>query len=689
MSDATGSSRYRLDAAVDWLRAYMTRQRQVTLLLAVVVGVAVYAIGEGVFPSLTQNHDEAVYLQQAEMLLDGRLKMRPPVEESFRPWFFVAEGGEIYPKYTPVTAAFFAVGGLLGSYRLSLAVIAALAVVLTVAVVSEVFDERTGLIAAGLLAVSPLFVVQAAVFLPYIPAFTLNLLFAWAYLRGTRTGRRRFAALAGGAIGLSFWARPYTAILFAAPFVCHALWTMRALDREVILRQSVTAVLGLAGVGVALAYNAVMTGDPLLFPYEAFAPRDGPGFGQREITGYEREYTPSLALEANARNLWHYGTRWTPAGVVGTAAAIAGLLTVARRPEWRRDPRVLALFGLLVTIPLGNLYFWGTLNVLGNLSDPNDGLIAVLGPYYHVGLLLPTVTAGALGVQRAVELAAGVRDRTDSRQIARVVTATFFVTGTVLAGVTGAAVVAPLSENYEATQQYENAYEPFDDREFENGLVFLPTPYGDWLNHPFQMLRNDPDYEGEVVYSLQHREFEVVDAFPERTLYRYTFRGEWLPFLGRSVEPRLREIDHVSGEAVTLDLSLGLPEAVEIVEVRASVDGEGDSTASALPNDGIDVNVTAADGAVDVQSASFEENLTVAHDGESPLRLVTFVDYGALGGFEYVVTLPLQEDGEYRALTPYMEVCEVPSRCGGAAAYVPGEHRAGVWMEASLSASDE
>ena len=139
---------------------------------------------------------------------------------------------------------------------------------------------------------------------------------------------------------------------------------------------------------------------------------------------------------------------------------------------------------------------------------------------------------------------------------------------------------------------------------------------------------------------------------------------------------------------MTLDLSLGLPEAVEIVEVRASVDGEGDSTASALPNDGIDVNVTAADGAVDVQSASFEENLTVAHDGESPLRLVTFVDYGALGGFEYVVTLPLQEDGEYRALTPYMEVCEVPSRCGGAAAYIPGEHRAGVWMEASLSASD-
>ncbi|MEF8899865.1 MAG: glycosyltransferase family 39 protein [Halovenus sp.] len=670
----------RVGRLVEWCR-----DRRATLLLAVLTGVAVYLIGEGVFPHYTANHDEAVYLQQAEMLLEGELTMTPPVAESFRPWFFVAEDGVLYPKYTPVTAGLFALGGLVGSYRLALAVLAALAVALIKGVVSEVFDDRTGLLAAGSLALSPLFVVQAAVFLPYVPAFVLNLLFAWAYLRADRTGDRGFAALAGGAIGFSFWARPYTAVLFAAPFICHALWTLRTLDRQTVLRQSLTAALGLAGVAVALGYNAVVTGDPLLFPYEAFAPRDGPGFGTRELLGYERNYTPALALEATARNLWQYSTQWAPAGFVGTAVAAIGAGAVLRRPQRRTDPRVLAVLGTLVTIVAGNVYFWGTLNVLGDLSNPNDGLISILGPYYHVGLLLPLVTLGAVGITWLGGVTGRLRTRLGG-DATRVLTAGGVVAVLLVAGATVGAIAAPLADNYGTTQEYERAYEPIERSSFDHDLVFLPTPYGDWLNHPFQPLRNDPDFDGEVVYALKHREFAVVDAFPDRTLYRYTFRGEWAPFTGRSVTPLLREIDHVSGQRVRLDLTMGVPDGAGIVELRASVDGEGDSTAAALGGD-IDATVVASGGNISVRSPSFERNLTVAHDGESPLRLVTYVGYGALGGFEYVTRLPLlREDGEYRALSPYLEVCRVPSRCGGEAAYIPGQHRAGVSMNATLSA---
>lgn len=675
----------RLGHVVEWGQNRLTRDRQVTLLLAVLTGVIVYLVGESVFSYYTTNHDEAVYLQQAEMLLEGQLRMYPPVEESFRPWFFIEEDGSMYPKYTPVTAGFFALGGLVGSYRLVLAVLAALAVALTDGVVSEIFDDRTGLLAAGLVAVSPLFVVQSSAFLPYMPAFTLNLLFAWAYLRADRTGSRRLAALAGAAVGLSFWARPYTAVLFATPFVCHALWTLRTLDWTTMLRQSIVAALGLVGVAVALGYNAVVTGDLFTFPYEAFAPRDGLGFGEREIVGYEREYTLELAIEANAHNLWQYVTRWTPAGFLGTALAVLGAGVLFRDAERRTDLRVLAVLGTFVTITVGNLYFWGTLNVLGNLSDPNDGLIAALGPYYHVGLLLSTATLGAVGLlwlaETAMERRARVSDSGKQALTVLGVAATLLV-----AGVTVGAVAAPLSDNYETTEQYENAYEPIEQQSFENGLVFLPTPYGDWLNHPFQQLRNDPDFDDEVVYALQHREFAVVDAFPDRTLYRYTMRGEWLPFTGQSVTPQLREIDHVSGEELRLNLTLGVPEGVEVVELRGSVGDEGNSTAAAL-TDEIEITAVAADGNVTLRSPSFERNLTVAHDGESDLRLVAFVDYGSLGGFEYVTRLPLVRDnGQYRALSPYLEVCRGPARCGGEAAYVPGEHRSGISMNATLSA---
>jgi len=652
--------------------------------LSLAAAVLVFAVGEWVFPYLTSNHDEAVYLQQAELLLSGQLSLQPPVPEAFQPWFFFADGDQFYPKYSPVTAALFAVGGLVGSFRLSLALVAAATTALLYAVVAEVFDRRTGVVAAALLVGSPLFVVQASVFLPYVPALCLNLLFAWAYLRADRTSSRRWAALAGGAIGLSFFARPYTAVLFATPFVVHALWTLRGLDRETVLRQATIATLGTAGVVVALGYNALVTGDPLTFPYQAFAPEDGLGFGHRQILGYERDYTVGLALEANARNLWAYATEWTPAAPVGMVLALLGLGVTAVRARSRPDPRVLALAGLVVTISAGNLAFWGTFNVLGELSDPSDGLISFLGPYYHVGLLVPTAAFGAVGFWALVDAVEEWRVRLDSRPLRQGVVAGALVVGVVVAALAVSAVAAPLQDSHEVTERYEQAYEPFEDWEFENALVFLPTPYGDWLNHPFQPLRNDPGYDGDAVYALQERELAVADAFPNRTLYRYTYRGEWAPDTRQGVTPRLREIRAVEGERVGTTFSLGIPQSAEAVNVRASVGESGEATATGRPRDGLDGTVTVSNGAVSVDSPHFVENLTVPYGPDEPVTVVTYVDYGNLGSFEYVLRLPVERHADgYRALSPHMEVCRVPRLCGGEAAYVPGSHSDRIWMNAT------
>ena len=675
------------------------RPRRVAVCLALAAGVLVFVVGETVFPYLTSNHDEAVYLQQAELLLDGQLALDPPVSEVFRPWFFFAEDGRLYPKYSPVTAGIFALGGLVGSFRLALAVVAAATTALTYAVVTEAFDRRTGVVAAALLICSPLFVVQASVFLSYVPALCLNLLFVWAYLRADRTGSRRWAALAGGAIGLAFFARPYTAVLFAAPFVVHALWGLRPLERATVVRHGVTAVLGVCGVLVALGYNTVVTGDPLTFPYEAFAPKDGLGFGHHEIAGYEREYTVGLALEANARNLWVYATRWTPAGSLGTVLAALGLAVAAvrarwdieslARARWQPDARVLAIAGVAVTISLGNVYFWGTLNVLGELSDPSDGLISFLGPYYHVGLLVPTVAFGAVGFWAVVDRVRTRRAQLDGRLFRHALAGVALVTAVLAVAATASAVAGPLQDNYEVTRQYEQAYEPFEDHEFENALVFLPTPYGDWLNHPFQPLRNDPGYDGDAVYAMQDREFEVVDAFPNRTIYRYSYRGEWVPFAGQSVEPRLREIHAVRGDSVSTRFSVGLPSYTEAVNVRASVGDDGDATAADLPDDGLDATLTVSADTVTVRSPHVADPVAVPYDPDEEVTVVTYVDYASLGSFEYVLRFPVERDEDgYRALSPHLEVCRAPRLCDGEAAYVPGSHAGGVWMNATLHAND-
>jgi hypothetical protein len=223
----------RLRALAEWWTAVrrrlpIDRDRALAGLLVAAGAVVAAVVGALVFPFHSVNHDEGVYLAQAAMLLEGQLFLDPPAAELFRPWFFVERpDGRLYPKYAPVPAATFALGWLVGSPRLGLVGVTAGVVLLTYALAAALFDRRVGLLAATMLFVSPLFLLHAGVFLPYAPTTVWNLLFAYAYVRADRDRSRRWAAVAGVAVGIAFFARPYTAVAFAAPFVCHAVWTLR------------------------------------------------------------------------------------------------------------------------------------------------------------------------------------------------------------------------------------------------------------------------------------------------------------------------------------------------------------------------------------------------------------------------------------------------------------------------------
>jgi hypothetical protein len=653
------------------------------LVLALVAAAAAYALSVTVFPYHSSNHDEAVYLQQAAMLLEGQLFLHPPVEDAFRPWFFVDSSAGLYPKYAPVTAAVYALGELAGSFRYALPAVAAATTALLYGVVREAFDHRTGVVAAVALLCSPLFLVQSAVFLPYAPTTMLNLAFAFAYFRAERTGRVAWAAVAGAAVGLAFFSRPYTAVLFAAPFVAHAVWTLAGPvaslreDRTVrptLRRRVATASLGLAGVAVALSYNAVVTGDPLVFPYEAFAPLDGLGFGTREILDYQRDYTPALALEANARVVWQFVSRWGPFGVVGAPLAVLGAVATARR-EWRWQQAVLA--GVAGSVVVGNVYFWGNLNVLGALADPGDGLIASLGPYYHFDLLVPAAAFAAAGVFALVD---GVRRALAGRfdpRTARIAAAVVLVAlSAVLGGAAATAVADPVGDNADVTEQYQAAYQPLRPEPPADSVVFLPEPYGDWLNHPFQYLRNDPGFDGRTVYALDDHQLAVADAYPDRDYYRYVYRGEWSPHAGDPVEPALQRVHVTSGDPLTVDTRMGLPAWTDSVTFTLS---NGDERVhytldDAASRSSADLDVVVTEGTAKVTgplSATGNESLGV-EAGDS-IALDAHVDGGYGAGFSYRLRFPVAvADGQYRTVTPYRELCTDLRQCGGAAAYVPG-----------------
>jgi len=685
--------------------------------LAAFAAVVVYVVAAVVFPYHSTNHDEGVYLQQAAMLLEGQVFLRPAVPDAFRPWLFVRDGAAMYSKYTPVTAGVFAVGkALTGSYRVALAAVAAGNVALTVALGTDAFDRRTGLLAGALLFVSPLFLVSSSVFLSYAPTTLFNLAFALAYVRMERTrlaattaSRRTWAwgAVAGFAVGLAFFARPYTAVLFATPFVAHAAGrVLVARSRSALATNVLTAAVALAWVGVALAYNAVVTGDALTFPYQAFAPKDGLGFGTREILDYSRTYTPTLALRANAEVVARLFARWVPLGVAGTALAawglrrglsvpgrdgdrIASVFGAVRRDAFTdHDVRVL-LAGLYATVLGGNVLFWGNLNVLGRLGVVADGLVWTLGPYYHFDLLVPTAIFGAWGAR---DVAGRVRAGLDARdgRTRRTLQVAIVVGVLVVATVGVGALAHPLGANYVTSQHLADAYDV--DREYDDAVVFLPRTYGDWLNHPFQAFRNDPGYDGDVVYALDRGggNLAVVDAFENRSYYRYTHRGRWAPFDGQSVDARVHPVNVTRGERVGVDVALGTPSWTERGALELTTDESSVAYFLNDTEDGVDVRLVVADGRARLVGEDVTPrtgNGSVPVDRVDSVTLSAFLGSRGSGGLTYRIETPVRGGAganDSAVMTPYVETCTTFGTCGGAAAYRPETAPPGVSVDVEI-----
>jgi len=690
--------------------------------VALLAGAVVFLVATDVFPYHSSNHDEGVYLQQAAMLLDGQFSMHPGgLGDAVRPWFFVDAGDRLYPKYQPLPAGFYAVSmALFGEPRVTLGAIAAGNAALVYCLGAMTFDRRVALLAAAGFAAAPMTVVTSSVFLPYAPTTLCNLLFAVLYLRSYRTGRPGTAALAGGAIGVAFLMRPFTAVLFATPFMIHALWELwRTLrrrqatgpgglagmvrpgdrNRRSLRRHAATAAVGLAFVGATLAYNASVTGDPLVFPYEAFAPLDGPGFGYREILGHSLEYTPAVALEANTHVVWYLFSRWVFAGGVGTVLAAVGLLGVFRNrerlPGEGHAPWLLA--GLFVSVPLGNVLFWGNYNILATMSDPADGLLGQFGPFYHFDLLAPAAIFGAAGavvvwgrLQPAINRVAG---RRGARAIVLAVLAASLL---VVGGLNAALVGQALERNDAHTETYEDAYAPFEQRDLENAVVFLPTPYGEWLNHPFQHLRNDPGLDGPVVYAMDRGpagDFDVLDAYPDREFYRYDFRGEWTADPeDRTVEPKLEPLSVRTGDRLAAETVVAVPDRVSHATVRVET-GSGHRTHHVEElDDEVTVEWSIHDGGISLGAVDGDtvEAAPVAVNGTGEVAVLVRLNQPGAGTLTYRQEAAVRTGGGTVEVVwpPRRTVCRIVDDCGREGTYLPDDSRDGVGFETRITASD-
>ncbi len=545
--------RGRLGGAAAWLA-----ERPATVVLGLALAAGVWAVvgSQQVFPYLSDDHDEGIYLLQADALAHGHLfPPAPKHPDAFTPWLSVLSEGRYIVKYTPVHASFLAAGFLLGSPRWSLGLIAAGVVGLAYGVANEVLrDRRLAALAAAFLALSPLFLLQTTTFLPYCSSLLLLLGFTFTLFRGMRTDRPALLVASGFVFGVALFARPYDALVFGAPLGLYFVVSQWR-DRPRLLRNGGRFVMG-AGLPVIamLAYFRAATGSPFRSPFNLLEPQDTIGFGTRRLlpTHPDLTFTPSAG--------WYGLTRYillTSFWGFGGLLLVGFFLVGAFRRRMTGPQPWLAL--VTVSVSCGYLFFWGAY-----ATSFRGGLTALLGPFYFLPVLVPLCVLAAKGFR--------VLWRSD-RALARITFASMLV-------VSGYLLVKAVNVNLRLTDQDRRLYASVSSLAGERALVFVPPMYGPHLLHPFAWLRNDAEYDGRVVWALDRGEpanLRLIRDYPGRSPYKFRVRGHYRanpsdPNLGSSLE-RLRVVRQPSLDAtVRVRNTLGEPYVVLGVAVRGTKD---------------------------------------------------------------------------------------------------------------------
>lgn len=242
------------------------------------------AVTWGVYGAMPHIEDEQANLFQAKVFAGGSLAVRAPAVQpnSFYIPFILNENGWLFGKYPPGYSLLLVPGVWLNQLWLINAVAAALVILGVYLVGRDLFDASTGLLAAALGLLAPMFVLLSGAFVSHIPTMALLMFFTWGFTRARRSKRATsigFAALAGMTLGLAFITRPWTAFAIGLPFALQALIDLVQRRRDVWRIYGVMLITFGAVAAVLPLYNAAVTGSPWTNTYALWWSMDRLGFG--------------------------------------------------------------------------------------------------------------------------------------------------------------------------------------------------------------------------------------------------------------------------------------------------------------------------------------------------------------------------------------------------------------------------
>jgi hypothetical protein len=267
-----------------------------------------------VFEHLPHIQDSIAQLFQARIFASGRLYLPAPAFPDFFDYTHIinipaqtghpASGfavenwpgpeGRWYSQYPFLHSFFIMLGVLVGMPWIVNPLFGSLSVGAIYFLGRELYDEKTGRLGAALAALTPFILNMSSEYMNHASALLFTTLFLLFYFRTVKHGRWHQALLAGLLLGLVANIRSLSALGIAAPFALHGLWLVVRRPGHFLPRFTLMVVAAGAVTSLALVYNWLTNGHPLLFGYVVkWGAGHEIGFGK---SGWGDQHTPLRGL---------------------------------------------------------------------------------------------------------------------------------------------------------------------------------------------------------------------------------------------------------------------------------------------------------------------------------------------------------------------------------------------------------
>ncbi len=313
----------------------MTRKEKIALALSLTMMLISYWISGSIFENIPHIEDEIAYVWQARLISEGDLVIEsPPCPKCFLVPFVIDYNGLRFGKYPPGWPAVLAVGIKLGLRSWVNPFLAGFSLWLLFLLVKKIVNENAALIASGLMLTSPFVLLNAGGLLSHIWSLWLTLVFIHAWLdiffahEESVIPRWLKISVAAFSLGLLALTRPLTMVAIALPFIVHGVVILIKKDRKQKINALLIALIAALLSSFLLVWQAAVSGNPLVNPYQLWWPYDKLGFGPAiglQPGGYSLIYArmnAKFSLRIGMVDLFgwfRFSWLFLPAGVIALA----------------------------------------------------------------------------------------------------------------------------------------------------------------------------------------------------------------------------------------------------------------------------------------------------------------------------------------------------------------------------------